>query len=130
MLGIGSVDDLFEYVSLGADTFDCVLPTRLAREGYAFILPQSGGTTKNKFRERIIRLDSKVDGKPIDPDCTCQVCKNYSRAYIHHLYKAKELLFYSLLTYHNLWFFARLMERIRQSISEGTFSELKRVWIG
>ncbi len=130
LLGIGSVDDLFEYVSLGADTFDCVLPTRLAREGYAFILPQSGGTTKNKFRERIIRLDSKVDGKPIDPDCTCQVCKNYSRAYIHHLYKAKELLFYSLLTYHNLWFFARLMERIRQSISEGTFSELKRVWIG
>ncbi|MBT4936105.1 tRNA guanosine(34) transglycosylase Tgt [Candidatus Woesearchaeota archaeon] len=129
MLGIGSVDDLFTYVELGADTFDCVLPTRLARMGYAFIGPESGGNIQNKFRMKITKATYKEDLSPLDKNCTCSVCTNYSNAYLYHLYKAKELLFYSLMTFHNLHFFARLMEEIRQSIESDTFKELKKKWI-
>ncbi|PIN76438.1 tRNA guanosine(34) transglycosylase Tgt [Candidatus Woesearchaeota archaeon CG10_big_fil_rev_8_21_14_0_10_36_11] len=129
MLGIGSVDDLFTYVELGADTFDCVLPTRLARMGYIFIRPESGGNTTNKFRLKITNASYKEDSSSLDSNCTCSVCQNYSKAYIYHLFKAKELLFYSLMTFHNLHFFARLMEEIRQSTEEDRFLEMKKKWI-
>jgi queuine tRNA-ribosyltransferase len=128
MLGIGSVDDLFYYVELGADTFDCVLPTRLARHGYVFIRPKRGGNIENRFR---FHLNSKFkeDTQPLDPSCECQVCKTYTRAYIYHLYKAEELLFYSLVTYHNLFFFQRLMQEMREAIENNTFLEMKRKWL-
>jgi queuine tRNA-ribosyltransferase len=129
MLGIGSVEDLFDYVECGADTFDCVLPTRLGRLGYAFILPESGGNVNNKFRMKITSSIFKEDNFPLDKNCSCHVCVTHSRAYIRHLYKSDELLFYSLMTYHNLWYFCRLMENIRESIENGTFDELKKEWV-
>ena len=129
LLGIGAVEDLFTYVELGLDTFDCVLPTRLARVGYVFIRPESGGKVENKFRYRITNRNFKVDKKPLDQNCKCYTCKNFSRAYIRHLFKAEELLFYTLMTYHNLYFFQRLMEEIRENICRDKFMALKRKWM-
>ncbi len=129
LLGIGAVEDLFTYVELGLDTFDCVLPTRLARVGYVFIGPKSGGKVENKFRYRITNGHFKEDKKPLDQHCNCYTCKHFSRAYIRHLFKAEELLFYTLMTYHNLYFFQRLMEEIRRAIEKDQFRELKRKWV-
>jgi len=129
LLGIGAVEDLFTYVELGLDTFDCVLPTRLARVGYVFIGPESGGKLKNKYRYRVANEKFKDDIKPLDSHCECYVCKNFSRAYIRHLYKAEELLFYTLMTYHNLYFFHRLMKEIRTSIENDEFLKLKKKWM-
>lgn len=129
LLGIGSVDDIFNYVELGLDTFDCVLPTRLARVGYIFIRPESGGTADNKFRYRILNAKFKEDKSPLDKNCGCSVCKNFSRAYLRHLFKAEELLAYTLATYHNLWFFQRLMREIRTAIATGKFKRMKQQWL-
>ncbi|PIN74341.1 tRNA guanosine(34) transglycosylase Tgt [Candidatus Woesearchaeota archaeon CG10_big_fil_rev_8_21_14_0_10_45_16] len=129
MLGIGSVEDIFDYVGCGADTFDCVLPTRLARLGYFFIRPESGGAIQNKFRARISNVKFKEDSSPLDENCSCLVCRKYSKAYIYHLFKVKELLFYSLMTYHNLAFFFRLLEEVRKSIKEERFLEFKQEWL-
>jgi queuine tRNA-ribosyltransferase/7-cyano-7-deazaguanine tRNA-ribosyltransferase len=129
LLGIGGVDDLFVYVEMGLDTFDCVLPTRLGRVGYIFIRPESGGRVENKFRYRVLNEKFKEDKSPLDKNCCCYVCKNFSRAYIRHLFKAEELLAYTLATYHNLWFFQRLMEEIRESIGKDRFKEMKRKWM-
>jgi len=129
LLGIGGVDDLFAYVEMGLDTFDCVLPTRLARVGYIFIRPESGGRVKNKFRYRVLNEKFKEDKSPLDKHCKCYVCKNFSRAYIRHLFKAEELLAYTLATYHNLWFFQNLMKEMRESIEKDGFKELKKKWM-
>jgi len=128
LLGIGAVEDLFTYVALGLDTFDCVLPTRLARMGYAYILPPKGNVA-NKFRMKATGREFQEDPKPLDENCSCYVCKNFSRAYLRHLWKAKELLFHSLMTHHNLWFFHTLMVEIRKAIKEERFTELKNKWI-
>lgn len=128
MLGIGSVEDIFDYVEVGADTFDCVLPTRLARMGYFFIIPESGGNVQNKFRSKITNQD-KDNLLPLDKNCQCYTCQNFSRAYIRHLLKANEILFHTLMTYHNLYFFHELMKKIRNSIQEGRFKELKDKWL-
>jgi tRNA-guanine transglycosylase len=130
LLGIGAVEDIFTYVEQGIDTFDCVLPTRLARVGYIFIRPESGGKLENRFRYRITTSKFKSDKKPLDEYCGCYVCKNFSRAYLHHLFKAEELLSYTLATYHNLYFFARMMKEIRESIEKDRFSKIKKKWIG
>ena len=129
LLGIGAVEDIFNYVELGLDTFDCVLPTRLARVGYIFFEPRSGGNLKNRYRYRLTNAKFKDDASALDPHCNCYTCKNFSRAYIHHLYKADELLFYTLTTYHNLYFFYKIMGEIRESIEKDDFMELKEKWI-
>jgi len=129
LLGIGAVEDLFTYVELGLDTFDCVLPTRLARVGYIFIHPKSGGNIKNKFRYRITHAEFKEDKSPLDQHCDCYVCKNFTRSYIRYLFKSDELLFYTLTTYHNLHFFYRLMQEIREGIEKDQFLKLKKKWM-
>lgn len=129
-LGIGGVENIFDYVALGIDTFDCVLPTRLGRFGYAYILPESGGNLGNKFRYRVLHEKYKEDNSPLDKNCYCYTCKNFSRGYIRHLAKADELLFHTLITYHNLWFFCRLMKEIRWAITKNQFVEMKKKWLG
>lgn len=129
LLGIGAVEDLFTYTELGLDTFDCVLPTRLGRVGYVFIRPESGGKLANKYRYRITNEKFKEDKKPLDSHCDCYVCKTFTRGYIRHLFKADELLFYTLMTYHNLAFFYRLMDEIRESINKNKFQQLKKKWL-
>ncbi|MFH0701371.1 MAG: tRNA guanosine(34) transglycosylase Tgt [Candidatus Woesearchaeota archaeon] len=129
LLGIGAVEDIFTYVELGMDTFDCVLPTRLARVGYIYLRPESGGRHENKFRYRITNLRYVLDKSPLDKNCGCYVCKNFTRSYIRYLFKADELLAYTLATYHNLYFFSKLMEEIRGAIDADKFLQLKKKWM-
>ena len=129
LLGIGVVEDIFESVERGVDLFDCVSPTRIARSGYPHIRPPSG-TKKNKYRYKLKSQKYKDDSQPLDTHCDCKICKTYSRAYIHHLLKTEELIGYTLISYHNLYFMLHLMNEIRISINESRFNLLKKEWIG
>ncbi len=112
LMGVGAPEDLLEGVKRGVDMFDCVLPTRLARHGTAY-------TRTGKITVRNAAFAD--DFTPIDMDCNCYVCKNYSRAYIRHLIKADEILALRLLSYHNVYFLTNLMENIRKAIKEEEF---------
>lgn len=129
LLGIGEVDDIFESVERGIDTFDCVSPTRNARRGSLFLYPESGGRAKNKFRLHIASAKFREDKNPVDPHCACFTCQNHSRAYLRHLYHANELSYYRLATIHNLHFMLDLMGKIRESIKKGRFLALKQKWL-
>ena len=113
LMGVGTPGNMIEAVSRGVDLFDCVMPSRNARHGH---LNTWGGiiNIKNAKYER--------DERPIDPTCGCPACRNYSRAYIRHLFKAEELLGMRLAVMHNLWFYNHLMERIRDELDAGTFT--------
>lgn len=130
LLGIGAVDDLFNAVEQGIDMFDCVAPTRWGRRGVVYITPESGGNIKNKFRINIKRAEYKEDKRPIDPNCDCYVCRNYSRAYLRHLFVSSELSYHRLASYHNEYFILKLMKQIRKSIEDGSFKKLKKKWLG
>ena len=129
LLGIGVVEDIFESVERGVDLFDCVAPTRMGRSGFAYIRPPLG-TKKNKYRHKLTVNSNRRDNQPIDPNCTCKVCRRYSRAYIHHLLKTEELIGYNLISYHNVFFMVELMREIREAIAAGVFQKLKREWMG
>jgi len=130
LLGIGEIEDIFECAQRGIDTFDCVAPTRNARRACLHLLPESGGNIKNKFRLNIANSQFKLDSNPVDANCQCPTCQNYSRAYLRHLYHARELTYFRLATMHNLWFMLRLMEQIRAAILAGEFLKLKKEWLG
>jgi queuine tRNA-ribosyltransferase len=119
LMGVGSPDCLFEGVERGIDMFDCVLPTRVARNGMAFT-SQGNIHIKNARHER--------DDSPLDPACGCYTCRNYSRAYLRHLFKAGEILSSMLLTTHNLTFLLTCMEGMRDAIAAGRFSEYKNAF--
>jgi queuine tRNA-ribosyltransferase len=129
LLGIGEVDDIFEGVERGIDSFDCVIQTRLGRMGHVFVSPKEGNV-KNRFRFDITKSKFASDLKPIDPNCDCYVCKTYPRAYLNHLFRSKELLAYTLASYHNVYFTVRLTDKIRESIINGDFEKLKKNWLG
>ena len=116
IMGVGTPENLIELVSLGADMFDCVLPTRNARNGQLFI---SGGTIN------ISNSKYTHDTQPVQSDCACYTCRNFSRAYLRHLYMAKELLAYRLTTIHNIYFFTNLMENMRAAILSDEFDSFK-----
>jgi tRNA-guanine family transglycosylase len=130
LLGIGEPDDLFEAVARGIDTFDCVAPTRLARNGALLVSPEAGGRRENRFRLSILRSAWAADDSPPDPHCSCYTCRHFSRAYLRHLFKEEELLAYRLASLHNVHFVCRLMEEVRESILSGSFPELRRKWLG
>ncbi len=115
LMGVGSPDCLIEGVIRGIDMFDCVLPTRIARNGTVF-------TSEGKLVVRNALYSD--DFRPLDSDCDCKVCRNYSRAYIRHLLKADEILGVRLTTYHNLYFMERLMKKIRASIRDGSIHQI------
>jgi queuine tRNA-ribosyltransferase len=117
LMGVGSPDCLFEGVERGIDMFDCVLPTRIARNGTAL-------TSRGKVS--IKNAKYVKDFSPLDPECDCYTCRNYSRAYLRHLFKAGEILSSMLLTNHNLYFLVNLMGKIRSAIEEDRFPELKK----
>ncbi len=117
LMGVGSPDCLFEGVERGIDMFDCVLPTRIARHGMA-MTSQGRLNIKNAKFER--------DFTPLDHECDCYTCRNYSRAYLRHLFKADEMLSSMLMTNHNLHFLVRTMDGIRKSIEDDRFLEFKR----
>ena len=120
LLGIGEPEDLFMGVENGVDLFDCVLPTRLGRNGTIY--------TKNG---KIIIMNTKFrnDFEPVEKDCECYTCQNYSRAYIAHLFHGKEMLAGTLASVHNLYFIANLVKKIRQSILDDTFFEYKEEFL-
>ncbi len=119
-MGIGYPFDLVEAVDRGVDMFDCVIPTRYGRNGTAF-------TSTGKI---IIRNAAYAeDFRPLDAKCGCYVCKNFSRAYLRHLFNAKEMLGLILLSLHNVYFFLDLMRQIRAAIKEDKFSQFKQVFL-
>ena len=116
LMGVGSPEDLVESVARGIDMFDCVLPTRIARNGALF--SKSG-------RINIYAAPHRDRDEPIEPGCDCYACLNFSAAYVHHLFKAKELLGYRLATLHNLRFVLRMMEEMREAIIAGKFQKYR-----
>jgi queuine tRNA-ribosyltransferase len=120
LLGISEPDDMFEAVEQGVDTFDCVSPTRVARNGAAYTLDGRINLKTSKYRE---------DFSPLDPECGCYTCKNYTKAYIYHLFKVREINAAILMSMHNEFFIVGLVEKMRQSIIDGSFFELKKSWL-
>lgn len=128
MLGIGEVDDIFELIQRGIDTFDCVIPTRIGRTGYFFVSPPQGNL-KNRFRMDINKPQFRTDPKPLDANCSCYTCQNFTRAYLFHLFRNRELLSYSLISTHNVHFLVNLTRQIREAILEDKFQSLKKKWL-
>ncbi|MEI6345918.1 MAG: tRNA guanosine(34) transglycosylase Tgt [bacterium] len=120
LLGIGDPVDIFEAVENGCDTFDCVAPTRLGRNGTIY--------TKHG-RVHIENAQYREDMRPIEDDCACYACQHYTRAYIAHLFRADEMLAGTLASTHNLHFIVNLVDRMRKGIEDGTFFELKREFL-
>ncbi len=116
LMGVGTPGNIIESVYRGVDLFDCVMPSRNARHGHLFT------------KKGIINLNNKKyerDSQPIDPECDCPACRNFSRAYIRHLFKAKEMLAMRLCVIHNLYFYNMLMLDIRDALDNGTFDEFR-----
>ena len=130
LLGIGDVPSIFEAVARGVDTFDCVAPTRNARNGGVMARFDDDGRPLPTFRLNLKNARFAADPRPIDAACDCATCRSYSRAYLRHLLKANEQLGQQLATVHNLRFMARLMEDIREAIVEGRFGGLREAWLG
>ncbi len=127
LLGIGGIEDIFNGVRCGIDTFDCVAPTRIARHGSAIV--------KRKYlTEKIARYLNlnnaiyKNDHNPIDHDCDCYTCRNFTRAYIHHLFKAKEILGGTLVSIHNIRTMNRLFEDIRKALAVDDLNSAQKEW--
>ncbi|OHA19873.1 MAG: tRNA-guanine(34) transglycosylase [Candidatus Taylorbacteria bacterium RIFCSPHIGHO2_02_FULL_47_18] len=120
LLGIGGVPDLFSAVENGCDTFDCVAPTREARTGSLYTRKGRINITNARFRK---------DFSPLDKECECYTCKNFTRAYLAHLFRSRELLAYSLASIHNLSFFIMLVKNMRQAILDGKFVKFKEEFL-
>ena len=120
LMGVGKPDDLIGAVKRGVDMFDCVLPTRSGRTGQAFT---SRGTVNIKNARHTL------DKRPLDNNCNCHTCTNFSRAYLHHLFKAQEILGLMLLSLHNIHFYITLMKNIRNSIKLREFDEFEKVFL-
>ncbi|MBH0096277.1 tRNA guanosine(34) transglycosylase Tgt [Psychrobacter sp. NZS113] len=119
LMGVGKPEDLVEGVRRGVDMFDCVMPTRNARNGHYFVT----GDTDNAGVVRIRNSQYRNDEGPLDPECDCYTCQNFSRAYLYHLNKCKEMLGAQLATIHNLRYYQRLMQGIRDAIEQDKFDE-------
>ena len=116
LMGVGTPSNIIEGVARGIDFFDCVMPSRNARHGFIFTWQGTINLMNQKFER---------DPLPIDPNCQCEACKNYSRSYIRHLFKAKEMLGLRLAVIHNLYFYNDLMAKIREAIENDTFDKFR-----
>jgi queuine tRNA-ribosyltransferase len=121
LLGIGEPDDLFVGVENGADTFDCVAPSRQARTSAVFTRDGRVNLTNSKYQRQF---------SPLEEGCDCYTCMHYTAAYLNHLFKAKEMLASTLATIHNERFIVRLVDQMRTSIDEGQFFDLKKEFLG
>ncbi len=120
LMGVGEPADLLEGIEFGVDMFDCVLPTRNARNGSLFTSQGKVTIKQSRYRE---------DNEPLDPNCACSTCGNYSRAYLRHLYVSGEILAMRLNTLHNLHFFINLVQDAQKTIEKGTFQSFKRAFL-
>jgi queuine tRNA-ribosyltransferase len=119
LMGVGELEDVLEAVSAGIDMFDCVMPTRNARNGTLFT---------SQGRVSIKRTEHKYDDSPLDPDCQCETCQHYTKAYLRHLFLAKEILAMRLNTIHNLSFYQRFFAKMRLAIEHKQFELFKKEW--
>ena len=119
-MGLGTPPQMLEMVARGMDMFDCVLPTRLARNGTAFT---AAGTLNLKNAE------FAADKRPVEENCACHACREFTRGYIRHLIKAEEILGLRLITVHNLHFYLSLMSRARTEIERGTFDQFRKAFV-
>ena len=117
LMGVGTPENILEAVERGVDFFDCVYPTRNGRHGHVYT---------NHGKINLFNAKYELDDRPIEEGCGCPACKRYSRAYIRHLLKAKEMLGMRLCVLHNLYFYNTMMEEIREALEEGRFAEYKR----
>ncbi|WP_298438563.1 tRNA guanosine(34) transglycosylase Tgt [Geobacter sp.] len=120
LMGVGLPEDIFESVERGIDMFDCVIPTRYARSATLFT---------NRGRIRLTNRNYRRDFYPVEPNCGCYTCRNFTRAYLHHLFNANEVLSAILASIHNVHFYLAMMEGIRIAIEEGRFAEHKREFL-
>ncbi len=121
LMGVGTPTNIIEGVARGIDFFDCVLPARNARHGHLYTENGRINLNNEKYKD---------DMSPIDSECDCYVCRNYSRAYLRHLFRAKEMLAMRLAVIHNLHFYNKLMKRIRSAIDEDRFEEFRKTYSG
>ena len=121
LMGVGTPSNIIEGVARGIDFFDCVMPARNARHGKLFTWSGTLNIRNEKYT---------TDDSPIDPECDCPTCRNFSRAYLRHLFKAEEMLAMRLAVMHNLYFYNTLMERIRDSLDDGTFDQFRTRYSG
>ncbi len=121
LMGVGTPENIIEGVYRGVDLFDCVMPARNARHGHVFTWDGRRNMLNSKYA---------TDEEPLDPQCDCPTCRRHSRAYIHHLFKAGEMLAMRLCVMHNLYFYNTLVERIRAALDGGTFDEFYRTYTG
>ncbi len=119
IMGVGTPEDLVELTRMGCDMFDCVMPTRNARNGQLFTSQGTLNIANAKYR---------LDKAPLDAECDCYTCRNYSRSYLRHLYKAREILSYRLNTIHNVYYYLDLMEKMRAAIGEDRFFEFRQAF--
>ena len=118
LMGVGTPENILEAVDRGVDFFDCVLPARNARHGHVY----TNQGKLNLWNEKFLK-----DESPIAQDCSCPTCRNFSRAYIRHLLKAKEMLGMRLCVIHNLYYYNHLMQEIRDALDDGCFSTYKKM---
>jgi queuine tRNA-ribosyltransferase len=121
LMGVGVPEDVIQMVELGVDMFDCVVPTRYGRNGTAF-------TSEGKMTIR--NAPYAEDLKPLDENCSCYACKNFSRAYLRHLFNTEEILGLRLVSLHNVHFFLKMMRDIREAIGKDRFGEFKKNFLG
>ena len=119
LMGVGMPEDIWNCIERGIDMFDCVIPTRNGRNGQAF-------TTYGKVNIKNGEYKDKFE--PLDPECDCQTCKGYTKAYLNHLFKSQEILALTLLSLHNINFMIKLTDNIRKSIENDTFFETKKAF--
>jgi queuine tRNA-ribosyltransferase len=121
LLGIGAPEDLFVGVENGCDTFDCVLASRIARTSAVYTMEGRFNLSNSRF---------KRDFTPIDSECDCYTCTHYTRAYMHHVFRGKEIISATLATIHNERFIVRLVDQMRQALLDGNFSDMKADFLG
>jgi queuine tRNA-ribosyltransferase len=130
LLGIGDVPSVLAAVARGVDTFDCVTPTRNARNGMALARYGDDGSLRPRYRLNLQNAAFARDERPLEPGCDCSTCVRFSRAYLRHLFKANESLGPQLVSAHNLRFMTRLMLDVREAIAAGAFARLAHEWLG
>ncbi len=126
LLGIGKLEDIPKIIKQGIDTFDCTIPTHYARHGYGFINKKTNIKNQNEKWRKYEKIDMNKtkyidDSSPLDKSCDCYVCKTYTRSFLNHLIRAKEITGLKLLTFHNLYYFNKIVENIRNEIKKGNF---------
>ncbi len=119
MMGVGSPMEILDSIAHGVDMFDCVMPTRIARNGTMY-------TTQGRLNLKNAQFEK--DFSPLDPGCDCFVCRNYTRAYLRHIFKMQEITSAVYNTYHNLYFMRKFILDIQKALDEGSFSECYAKW--